>query len=39
MTDVTNHDSLYSLAMTPSLNPRLGIPWIPEYMVAQERVI
>jgi hypothetical protein len=25
MTDVTNHDSLYSCAMTPSPNPRLGM--------------
>jgi hypothetical protein len=28
MTDVTNHDSLYSCATTPSPNPRLEIPWI-----------
>jgi hypothetical protein len=39
MTKVTNHDSLYSRATTPSLNPRLGIPWILEHTVAQERVI
>jgi hypothetical protein len=28
MTDVTNHNSLYSCATTPSPNPRLEIPWI-----------